>query len=303
MECGKLVSIIITTHYRNEELAEALTSAFDQTYPYTQIIVVDDSGEMNAAGVVRNFDVDKAIYHNENKGAQLSRESGLHEADGTYIQFLDDDDRIVPSKIERQVKKLEKNDSAGVCYGGVIQPDGLRHLPQEDASGNVLSRALSFSLFPAITSSVLIETELVKSVIPFLDVPGFQDGWLFIELAQKTQFVFIDDIVTVRSENTEGITQSTGAIKGREVVLTEFQNLYIQQPDWVKEKAQADIYLRRAKYHMRNSVWSINAIYYFFMTLYTSPTNRGRYLKATVLSCFGSPAWRLGVWIAKRRHS
>lgn len=53
---GPLVSIVVTTHYRNRMLREAIESALGQTYEPIELIVVDDSGERHAEAAIEAYD-------------------------------------------------------------------------------------------------------------------------------------------------------------------------------------------------------------------------------------------------------
>jgi len=298
----KSASVVISTYYRNLELKSTIESVHSQTYPNIDLIVVDDSGEKHAQPILEEFSSITTVYNDKNQGAQYARQKGLKQANGEYIQFLDDDDRLSPKKIKTQIKELANNPDAGACYCGVRQPDGIEHYPCEDAQGDVLSKALAFDLFPAITSSTLVDAELLKSIQPLERLPGFQDGWLFIELALQTEFRFVNDILVKRSGEEEGISQSKGAIEGRWRVLEKYQRLYAQQPDWVYKKAISDIWQREADYRIKNNLWSPVAPIYFFRAFRNAPWNKQRYIKALLLSFFGQPGLQLGKKAANIRN-
>jgi glycosyltransferase involved in cell wall biosynthesis len=108
-----LVSVVIPTYYRNDGLRRAIESALSQTYDPVEVIVVDDSGERYAEPVAREYDV-TYIAHEENLGGNPARNTGIKAASGEYIQLLDDDDRLLPEKLERQIPALEADPSVGV---------------------------------------------------------------------------------------------------------------------------------------------------------------------------------------------
>lgn len=108
-----LVSVIVPTYRRDEVLYKALISLGQQTYPSTEIVLIDDNGEAEWNKKVENF-VDrfkkefpnvlvKYIANSINEGSAKTRNNGIKAASGEYITFLDDDDIYLPSKIENQV--------------------------------------------------------------------------------------------------------------------------------------------------------------------------------------------------------
>lgn len=87
----KLVSVIIPTYNRANLVAQAIRSAKAQSYPATQIIVIDDGSQDDTAEVVAQFE-NVEYYYQENKGQAAARNLGFSHAIGEYIASLDSDD-------------------------------------------------------------------------------------------------------------------------------------------------------------------------------------------------------------------
>lgn len=102
-----LVSIIIPVYNTEKHLAACLRSAIEQTWPETEIIVVDDGSTDSSLQIARGFESEMVkVIAQKNKGASAARNTGLKEAQGDYIQFLDADDLLSADKMESQVKAL-----------------------------------------------------------------------------------------------------------------------------------------------------------------------------------------------------
>lgn len=121
----KLVTVIIPTYSRPKFLPRAIESVLSQTYPEIEIIVVDDNGEGTenqkyTEELIRNYiDNKQVVYlkHDKNKNGSAARNTGFKYSHGDYIAFLDDDDQFLPTKIEKQVEKLEHSSAnVGACY-------------------------------------------------------------------------------------------------------------------------------------------------------------------------------------------
>src|SRR5260221_13651148 len=95
-----LLRIIITAYNYARFLPEALRSCLAQTYQPIEIIVVDDGSTDNTREVVAGFPDVKYIYQ-ENRGLSAAHNNALRHSQGDFIQFLDADDTISPTKIER----------------------------------------------------------------------------------------------------------------------------------------------------------------------------------------------------------
>jgi len=113
------VSIIIPTHNRANLIGRAIQSVLDQTYRDFQLIVVDDASADGTEGVVRAFNDNTIQYirHMMNRGANSARNTGIENAKGEYIAFLDDDDEWLPEYLDQMISYLEAKDrSIGLVY-------------------------------------------------------------------------------------------------------------------------------------------------------------------------------------------
>lgn len=114
--CGASVSVVIPCYNAQRWLAEAIESCLAQTYKNIEIIVVDDGSTDNSAEIARGFGANVALVQQPNRGGCAARNVGFARTTGDFIQFLDADDVLLPSKIERQVRWLIEHDADAV-YG------------------------------------------------------------------------------------------------------------------------------------------------------------------------------------------
>jgi len=111
-----LVSIIIPSYNSKVYLEETVTSALNQSYTFIEIIVVDDGSTDNTAELFPEFEKQGVrCFRIANGGASYARNYGLAKASGDYIQFLDADDILHESKIEKQLQLMQLSD-ADICY-------------------------------------------------------------------------------------------------------------------------------------------------------------------------------------------
>ena len=85
-----LVSIIIPTYNRAEDLKRALQSVFDQTFTNWEVVVVDNYSVDNTDSLIKSFNNQKIkLFKIHNRGIiSASRNLGLKHALGEYIAFL-----------------------------------------------------------------------------------------------------------------------------------------------------------------------------------------------------------------------
>jgi len=131
-----LVSIIVPLYNSANYIKECLESCTRQSYQNIEVIVVDDgstdSGASIAGGVAKNNSKVK-VFRNANKGVSFSRNYGMDQADGEYICFIDADDVIEKTFVEKMVGYLDKYD-ADFCYSSKTwTPD------QKSASARLIS--------------------------------------------------------------------------------------------------------------------------------------------------------------------
>jgi glycosyltransferase involved in cell wall biosynthesis len=103
-----LVSVIIPTFNSERFVGDAIDSVIAQDYPRIEIIVVDDGSTDNTVAVVRkalqNYTLHwRIIELGNNIGPSAARNVGLQAANGSWVQFLDSDDLLMPGKISRQM--------------------------------------------------------------------------------------------------------------------------------------------------------------------------------------------------------
>lgn len=299
MATNDLVSVVIPTYFRNRSLREAIESALGQTYDPVEVIVVDDSGEAHAEGVVRDFPSVRYRPLDENCGAQWARIEGLDAAEGRYVQFLDDDDRLVPEKFERQVPILAENPSVGVVYCGLKWEDGPAVHPKRGVRGDVLRDTLEFDTAPCMIGTMLIERELFDRVSMEDHTHGADDIGLKIDLARVTEFDYVDDVLVERGDNVGSLGKSWAAVDGRFEILDRYEHLYREFPPEVSRRALAETYLVKGERQLKDSVWSLGAILSFTKANYYIPGVDHVYVGALVLSVFG----RLGYGISGSGYS
>lgn len=104
------VSILIPAYNAEHFVGAALQSALDQTWPDTEIILVDDGSTDQTLAVATRYESPKVkVLRQENRGAAAARNTALREAQGDFLQYLDADDFLSPDKIREQLILLQEN--------------------------------------------------------------------------------------------------------------------------------------------------------------------------------------------------
>ena len=288
-----LVSVVIPTYYRNEQLRGAVDSVLAQTHEPVEIIIVDDSGERHAEAVVDSYPEVEYLAHEENQGAQAARTHGIERARGRYVNLLDDDDRLRETKLEAQVDVLESTSGAGVVYCGKEWENGHRVLPDPACRGEVLEQALAFQLTPSSPSAMLIDRGRLVECLPLTDRPGGDDLGMKIELARRTRFEFVDESLLVQGHSADSRGGSMGAVTGRRQILDEYAELYERVPSSVYKTALSHTYLLEAHVLLDRHTWSPAAIRSALLAAYHAPTPQLSVLGYAMAAVFGRPGRRV----------
>ena len=126
------VSIIIPTYNVASYIIECLESVASQTYRGSlECIVVDDCGTDDSIALADNFiqhysgKIDFRILHRQkNGGLSAARNTGLNEAKGEFVYFLDSDDYITPDCIESLVEVAKHFPKVEIVQGGIVNTKG-----------------------------------------------------------------------------------------------------------------------------------------------------------------------------------
>lgn|GEM_PF-2009305 len=112
-----LISIIVTTRNNSgETLRKCLASTKNQTYPSTELIVVDNNSSDNTKEIAREYTSKVFNYGNERSS---QRNFGVKRAKGEYFFYLDSDQELLPDLIEEVFQKIQGNDAVFVADKGI----------------------------------------------------------------------------------------------------------------------------------------------------------------------------------------
>lgn len=117
MEVGKknpLVSVVVPIYNVEPYLRECVNSILGQTYSNTEIILVDDGSTDGSSLICDEYskrDSRIRVIHKANGGLSDARNTGLDDAHGDFVTFVDSDDWLEPNMIERCMNLIEINNA------------------------------------------------------------------------------------------------------------------------------------------------------------------------------------------------
>ena len=128
------ITIIIPVYNVQDYIRECLDSVAKQTYGGAlECIIVDDCGSDNSIAITETFIQEycgnihfRIVTHQQNKGLSAARNTGIREAKGEYLLFIDSDDKISPDCISSFIETLEKYPCSQLIQAGAKVSNGER---------------------------------------------------------------------------------------------------------------------------------------------------------------------------------
>src|SRR5580698_1469575 len=109
-----VVSVVMPTYNSAKWVNETIDNLISQTYPHVELIVVDDGSQDDTVSIVREK-LTAEFKHSwqiislgSNGGPSAARNVGLRAATGSWVQYLDSDDFMAPTKLELQMAYCER---------------------------------------------------------------------------------------------------------------------------------------------------------------------------------------------------
>ncbi|MEZ5735857.1 MAG: glycosyltransferase family A protein [Novosphingobium sp.] len=189
------VSVVIPVHNGEKYLAESIESVLGQSYPATEILVIDNASTDGTGVVAQSFP--QVSYHRlEEKGLAKALNYAIERCCGGLLAFLDADDLWTPDRLEKQLDALAHQPDLDIVFGHVeqfVSPE-----LDEEAKARLVIRD---KLVPGRNkSAMLIRMESFRRAGPF--APEAQMGdfieWYMRARDSGLEELMLEDVVCMR---------------------------------------------------------------------------------------------------------
>ncbi len=224
-----LISIIIPVYNGESTIERAINSALNQTYRNIEVLVIDDKSTDNTLEVISKIR-DKRLRilkHSENKSGSAARNTGIRNAKGEYIAFLDDDDEALPNRIELQFNMLRiiGDRYKAVTSNYYIQNKSTWRLIKKNQNAQTIANVLIMKEgLGAMGSTLMIHKSLVNDVGYFDEsFRRHQDIEYTIRVLRVTKIAVVNEPL-VKIYGHPGAPSAEKILQVKEHFLNTFKN-------------------------------------------------------------------------------
>lgn len=178
----ELISVIVPVYNAGKYIEETIAMVMAQTYTEWELLLVDDCSKDDSCERIERWAEScdkperiKLIKKPVNEGAAKARNTGIAQAGGRYIAFLDADDVWMVDKLERELAFMKEKQAAFVFtayeFGDEkAAPTGkIVHVPEMLTYEQALSRTVIF------TTTTLFDTEKISKELLYMPAVKSED--------------------------------------------------------------------------------------------------------------------------------
>lgn len=191
------VSVVITAYNSMIYLPETLESVLRQTFTDFEVLIINDGSSDHIVQWASELVEPRVrLISQENQGVGVARSTGIANAQGEYVAFLDGDDLWEPTKLEKQLRCFEENPQLGLVHtwlAGIDQnskPTG--RVMGSHIEGEVWQQIIERNMVAC--SSAMVRRCCFETVGVFDKNLRFAEDWdMWIRLAARYHFAVLKE--------------------------------------------------------------------------------------------------------------
>lgn len=240
------ISVIIPAFNRAATLLASMRSVLSQSYEDFELLVVDDCSSDDTVSVARSLSDPRIriIQNAVNLGAGGARNAGVANSRGKWVAFQDSDDEWLPTKLEKQMSRLDAQGADHVAaYCGLLRLGGLDndararmtvgYVPDPRytiVDGQLLEGLLRTSLIS--TQTLIVRRDVFDRIGGFDERTTPIEDWDFaLSLCQEGRIALVDEPLVLQRFSPNSITrQHSKRLASQVLVLEKHQALFAGHP-------------------------------------------------------------------------
>jgi len=212
------ISVIIPTYNRADGVVAALGSVLAQTQLPDEVIIVDDGSTDNTSERLAPYRERIHYVCQPNRGPASARNTGIKQASGELVAFLDSDDLWLPKKLERQLAVFGNDPALRICHTNEIWiRNGVHVNPMrkhQKYGGHIFEKVLPLCIVSP--SSVVMTRQLLNEMGGFDgSLPACEDYDLWLRVLCRYPIAYIEEPLVIkhgghadqRSRSVKGLDQ------------------------------------------------------------------------------------------------
>jgi glycosyltransferase involved in cell wall biosynthesis len=254
-----LVTVIIPVYNYEKYIGKAIENVLGQTYSNIECIVVDDGSTDRTKNIIKDYcKKDKRVkyIYQKNCGASKARNTGIKDAKGEIIQFLDADDLMEKTKIEYQVQIFKKMPYVDIVYGNYKYfKESLNEIDKSEnnydtwtpkicGKGEKIINAMIMSNI-GMTHSLLVRKEMFSYEVKFDEKYRIFEDWkLWLTFSMRNAYFYFDG----RYESMVYVRKGHASLQSKKKIMDKD---YIRFKKWMYHEIINSEYSEELKQVMR----------------------------------------------------
>lgn len=195
------ITVVVPVYNSESTIERTIASVFAQSISEWRMVIVDDGSTDQSSAILASYsDPRISIVTQENRGVSSARNLGMKHVSTDYVMFLDSDDEIHPTALERLLEAAGRHSDAVAVFGTTMRftPEWELEMgqkpPQEHQfhSGDVLRNKIVHNRVFWNAGQMAIKTETVRAVGGYNENLAFNEDWeFFVRLAAMGDCIFI----------------------------------------------------------------------------------------------------------------
>lgn len=278
-----LVSVIIPVYNAEKYIEQTIRSVLDQTMQDLEIIVLSDGSKDGSAAIVRHLQKEDSRIHfiaKENTGVSDTRNTGIQQAKGKYIAFLDADDVWNADNLEKKISKLKTSGKRWVFSDHEHIDENDKQLPSPDRvlrNDNILDRLLLWEkgdVVPGPCSNIVAEKKLFEEGVKFdvnLSSPADRD--ISIQLAANAEPAIIHEKLWKYRLHSQSMSSQNLKVADEVIVfIRKMKKSNLFSSKRIRRRSLSNLYYMLAGYYGSNG-YRLKGTKYFIRSFLFSPGN------------------------------
>lgn len=221
-----LVSVIIPSYNQANFVKSAIESVLNQSYRQIEIIVVNDGSTDNTLDVIKKITTKEkiSIVTTRNRGLAAARNTGLEQAAGNFVAFLDSDDLYLPHKLSLHIDFLLSHPDIDISYSETRYfnnkpEDAFSIGKRPQIEGDPFSKLIRGNFIPS--NAFVVKTDMIRKIGGYDPSLRAHEDWdMLLRLSLSgAQFGYINAVTNLVRIHASNMTKQRRRMVESEIIV------------------------------------------------------------------------------------